>query len=230
MGLRVDAVQDIYPLADFLAELFGASAEIVVHDIADLEHAVVYIHNGELSGRKVGDAVTDRALKIIQEGGDRGTDYVANYIGKALGDREFRSATYFIDDREGNLIGLLCVNICVSTLDDALGVLSALRFGTASPAAPPVVTPKGDGASARSLPIEETLQGDPKVTVKRIARNVLDRYPVAADRLSRSERIDVVRELENEGVFLMKGAVNIVAAELSVSAPTLYKYLQEVRS
>lgn len=47
--------------------------------------------------------------------------------------------------------------------------------------------------------------------------------------MSRMERIEVLRKIYNEGVFLMKGAVRVVAEEMGVSVPTLYKYLQAVK-
>ena len=46
--------------------------------------------------------------------------------------------------------------------------------------------------------------------------------------MSCMERIEVLRKIYNEGVFLMKGAVHVVAEEMGVSVPTLYKYLQAV--
>lgn len=227
MGFRVDQLEDVYPLADFLVELLGDAAEVVIHDVADPERSIVYIHNGWLSGRKVGDAVTDQALKMMREGSNKGSDYIANYTGKAFGSREFRSATYFIENHAGELIGMLCVNICITAVDDAIGLLRSLRFG---PHAAPDDAPAGaSGQPARPAGIEETLQGDPKLTVKRMVDEVLSAYPVDADRLSRSEKLEAVARLDREGAFLMKGAVNIVAAQLAVSAPTLYKYLHEVR-
>ena len=47
--------------------------------------------------------------------------------------------------------------------------------------------------------------------------------------MSRMERIEVLCKIYSEGVFLMKGAVPVVAEEMDVSVPTLYKYLQAVK-
>ena len=58
---------------------------------------------------------------------------------------------------------------------------------------------------------------------------MLRRYEVDPLRLSRQERVEAVRAIYEEGVFLMKGSVQTVAEEMDISVPTLYKYLQEVR-
>ena len=46
---------------------------------------------------------------------------------------------------------------------------------------------------------------------------------------SPTDRLDVVRRLNADGVFLLKGAVAHVAATLGISEPSVYRYLQKVR-
>lgn len=224
MDLQVDSIEQVFPLADFIAEVYGELNEVVVHDVSHAENSIVYIRNGRLSGRKVGDGPTDLALKIIQEGRHSRAPYIANYVGKSLGGRRFRCATFFVRNRVGELIGLLCVNVDVTCFD---GVISALKMlkGEASE-----VSPAEEPASALSShPFEETLQGDPKQTIARVARTVLASFPVEPERLSREERFEALRRMTGEGIFLMKGAVPIVAEELRISTPTLYKYLQALK-
>lgn len=221
MALRVERIEDIFSLADFISDLLGPLAEVVVHDMSDAEASIVYIKNGRLSGRRVGDGATDASLRLIHEGRQRECDYVANYTGKAGDHRSFRSSTYFIDDVAGNLIGLLCVNLEVTALASAVDVLQALVQGSAA---------AQDVPEAGQTALEENLQGDPNETVVRIVRRVLDSYAIEPARMSREERIEALQKIYNEGVFLMKGAVTLVARELGVSAPTIYKYLQKIKA
>lgn len=218
MGLRVDSLEEIYPIADFIADAFGGLAEIVVHDVVDLESSIVYIRNGHLSGRKIGDGTTDAALRLIESGLHGSRDYLSSYTGKALGGRTFRSSTYFVRDRSETLVGLLCVNIDVSGLGAALDALQSL-----------VSNETAARPSEQLGSFEENLQGDPSETIRRITRSALSDLSVSPDRMTRQQRLDVIERIKGEGVFLMKGAVNIVAPELSVSVPTLYRYLQEVK-
>ena len=42
-------------LADGIAAQFGDKCEVVIHDVNNMDHSIVYIVNGHVSGRKVGD-------------------------------------------------------------------------------------------------------------------------------------------------------------------------------
>ncbi len=46
--------------------------------------------------------------------------------------------------------------------------------------------------------------------------------------MMREQRIQVVRDLERRGIFLIKGAVDEVARLLGVSRYTVYNYRKEV--
>lgn len=47
--------------------------------------------------------------------------------------------------------------------------------------------------------------------------------------LTTESRLEVIRTLDNRGVFLARGAVKRVAASLGIAVPTVYKYIQGVR-
>jgi hypothetical protein len=47
--------------------------------------------------------------------------------------------------------------------------------------------------------------------------------------LSKRERLDVIDFLERKGAFQVRGAIRLVAQELGVSEPTVYRYIDEVR-
>ena len=215
-GFTVDALEEVYPLADFIADALGGMAEVLVHNVDNLESSIVHIRNGQLSGRHVGDGTTDQALKLIKTSRASESEYVSGYKGTA-GSHRFRSSTYFIKNRNGILIGLLCINVDITGFAETMNTLGALL---------PVV-----GESGGILPntgFEENLQGDLTETIRRITRKAVSKVGIRPDRMSRKERREIIRDLQSEGVFLMKGAVNIIAPELGCSAPTLYRYLQEI--
>ena len=47
--------------------------------------------------------------------------------------------------------------------------------------------------------------------------------------LGQSDRVDVIRHLNGNGVFMLKGAVACAASALGISEPSVYRYLQKVR-
>lgn len=216
MQLRVHRLEEAYVLADFIADAFGPMAEVVVHDVKDLESSIVHIRNGALSGRRQGDGTTDQALRLIKTGETDDRGYVADYRGKSLNGHAFRSSTLFIKDVDNQLIGLLCVNINVTGLDGVISMLRALD---------------GDQSEGRlpTATLEENLQGDSSETIRQIVQTSIEKIGISPKRMTKDERMEVIRRVQEEGVFLMKGAVNIVAPLLSVSIPTLYRYLQETK-
>ena len=49
-----------------------------------------------------------------------------------------------------------------------------------------------------------------------------------ADRLTYSEKLMVMKKLEEKGVFLFKGAIPEVARQLAISEATAYRYLSKI--
>ena len=52
---------------------------------------------------------------------------------------------------------------------------------------------------------------------------------ISPDKLSQSDRVEIIRDLNNNGMFLLKGAVATVAEVMGVSEPSVYRYLQKVK-
>ena len=51
-------------IAHGLAQQFGSDCEIVIHDLKtqDLEHSIVYLENGHITNRKLGDGPSNVCL------------------------------------------------------------------------------------------------------------------------------------------------------------------------
>ena len=49
------------------------------------------------------------------------------------------------------------------------------------------------------------------------------------DRLTMDEKIRIVEDLQQAGIFYMKGAVSEVAAQLGSSEATVYRYLSKLK-
>lgn len=50
------------------------------------------------------------------------------------------------------------------------------------------------------------------------------------DSLNKNEKVGIVKNLDEKGIFIMKGSVEILSEKLEVSQPTIYRYITEVRS
>jgi predicted transcriptional regulator YheO len=58
---------------------------------------------------------------------------------------------------------------------------------------------------------------------------VVEQYAVPVTLMKKEDKLVVVRQLDERGVFLVRGAVNTVARALGVSRYTIYNYLEEIK-
>lgn len=48
-------------------------------------------------------------------------------------------------------------------------------------------------------------------------------------RLRREEKLELIRFMDQRGIFLLKGAVDHVGSRMGISRVTVYSYIDEVR-
>ncbi len=206
-----ELLQTYVNLAPFLAKVCGPSCEIVVHSTVDTDRSLVAIENS-LSGREKGDPLTDFAKELAEKGTFKDVSYLANYTGKTT-DREFLSSTFFIKNGD-RLIGMLCINKDVTPIKELNCMLMRLQehFNLAIPA---------DSEYSENLdnPVE-------RIMLERIA-DAITQSGVIPARMSIDEKVHVVRKLHETGITTMKGAVAEIAKRLSISVPTVYRYMKK---
>ncbi|UGA40785.1 helix-turn-helix domain-containing protein [Chromobacterium haemolyticum] len=60
-------------------------------------------------------------------------------------------------------------------------------------------------------------------------QGVLEQYAIDPTRLSGDEKLEVIRELNQRGLFSIRGFVGKASQALEISEPTLYRYLKQCR-
>lgn len=217
MHFTVDSLEEVFPLAEFIADSFGPMAEIVVHDITHPENSIVFIRNGQLSGRSLGDAVTDQTLQLTTRADQDGADFVSDYRGRRLNRHEFRVSSYLVRNREQTVIGLLCISINITELQQAADVLQTLS------------SIDSDDVQISTETSRNDMSEEPAENIRRITRDEVRQFNIPMDKLTKQDRLAIIRNIKERGIFLIKGAVSIVAPELKISIPTLYRYLQALK-
>jgi predicted transcriptional regulator YheO len=238
MAIEVDHERVLRPefapylgLLGFLSDLLGPTTEIVLHDTSDLSRSIVALANGQITGRSVGGPATDLVLKILQNREYLERDYLANYLAESNTGVMFRSSTFFVRDAEGEIIGMLCLNIDDSPLIQARDLLTLITSttGLLKATGEPSDDRGRDVATARlDRPTERLSTNVDELTLDSVAR-IVAAQAVEPQRMTQDEKMGVVRELERSGVFLLKGAVAQVAVALGTSEPTVYRYVKQVR-
>lgn len=203
-------------LVGFLGGCLGDDTEVILYSFEDLDNSVIAIHNGHISGRVLGDPVTSFALSKLKDKGKEGPPYYLNYLSLSKHDKPLRSSSFFILDKQGNPKGLLCINTDVAKYQQAAELLQRLAFI-------PLMTESGPKDNEVEL-----FQSSPKDTIMAIINEVTHTVGVSPERLTPQEKIEIVRRLDNDGFFLIKGAVAQIAGIIGSSEATVYRYLSNI--
>ncbi|MDQ2585388.1 DNA-binding protein [Saccharothrix yanglingensis] len=196
------------PVVEGLAATFGPACEVVLHDYRRGENSVVAVA-GNVTGRRVGGALSEIGLSVLARGDDAANDL--NYVTHAPNGRVVKSSTMPLRDADGALIGALCVNLDVTALRQAGDLLAAMT-GAAPPALPTT-----------------TFTNDFDEVVDAVVRAGELACGKPVDGLNRAERLVLLRALDDRGVFAVRNAVTRVAARLGVSRSGLYADLADSR-
>ena len=202
----------LVPVVQGLADMFGPDCEVVLHDVARVPQSIVAIENGAVTGRKLGDPPTDRMLRTLRNADD-GQDvrlYLTSRDGKLL-----KSLAVTLRDDAGTPYGLLGLNVDVSALVQAQRALSRLT--------------SAGHAKAEAVPEGEIFAGDIRDVVAGMITGILGEIGKTPPAMSRDEKMEVVKRLEERGAFLVKRSAEQVAEALDLSRYTIFSYLKEIR-
>lgn len=208
-------VRALVPLVKGFSVALGPDCEVVLHDVSDPGHSIVAIENGSISGRKVGDPITDYGLFSLKAAATAEVDYVSNFLARTKDGRRMRCNTLFIRDEEGSIVGYLCINADMTRAELAKGLLDHLT----TIASPVYSEHFGDGVAPVG---EDLLQRNLKLIPELLGKPF--------HLLNRAERLEAIRQLEEKGFFLLKGAVEAFAQEAGISVFTVYRDLRENRT
>lgn len=201
------------PMVKFLAEVLGGNCEVVLHDVSNFENSIIAIENGQISGRKVGDSLTDLALNVLKDQKRLDNDYFTNYNGRTFDNRRLKSSTYFIKN-DDQVKGMLCVNIDVSKYVEARDLLDSF-IGSSSQ-----LEKKEDSEN-----FSEKFTSSIEELINSIIENHISNSAIHPKRMTAAERKEITKKLDNKGVFLLKNSVSKVAEKLYTSEATVYRYL-----
>ena len=203
-------------LVGFLGACFGENTEVVLHSFEDINRSVIAIHNGHISGRTIGAPLTSFALSKLKDKGKEGPPYYLNYLGKSKNNQPLRSNSFFILDSKGDPVGMLCINMDVTKYKEAAELLQKLAF------IPQLMAEEKDSNNV------EAFYSSPKDMINAIIDDVTHSAGIPIERLTVDEKMEIVKRLNNEKFFLIKGAVSQVAVMLGISEATVYRYLSNI--
>lgn len=200
-------------LVSFLGEALGPDYEVVLHDLTSQEGTIAAIVNNNISGRTEGAPLSNMALRFIHGRVYEKQPYVAGYQGASQAKGRLRSSTMFIKDGD-ELIGMLCINFDAAKYSRMAQELLALCGAHQEP--------------GPTVGVENFVSSLPDAVQAAIS-DVAGSAGLPPDRLTMDEKIRIVEDLQQAGIFYMKGAVSEVAAQLGSSEATIYRYLSKLK-
>jgi len=205
------------PMVKVISETFGRKCEVLVHDFSDPKHSIIAIE-GNVTGRKIGDGITDFALSIWRKGGygEKKENMVTNYKNKTKDGKILRSSTLLIRDDKNVIVGCFCINYDLT---------EHIMFGKVIEELCTTIDLDKRGSKEGF----ENFSSDINEVLRDTIRKAIDEVGIPVSLMKKSDKLLVVKIVDEKGGFLIRGSVNQLAAEMNVSRYTIYNYLDELK-
>jgi predicted transcriptional regulator YheO len=193
-------------IGEAVSATLGDWCEVVIHDLRDLDHSIVYI-SGNVTGRKVGGHMTDLGLATLRSGR---ADPLMNYTSYTDDGKTLKSSSIFVYDEHGNPVAGFCINLNVTPL------LLFQRFLRTLP------------AGGEEPDVSESFAPDLGQMVETMIAECAYEVGKPISLMSKTDRVNLVGLLDERGVFQLRKSVPLVAERLGVTHKTIYNYLTEL--
>lgn len=195
------------PLAKAIAEAMGPNCEVVLHSLDELEHSIVAIENGHITGRKVGDSSTNLGMQVLKKG--LIDNDMLNYTSTTKDGKTLKSSSIYIRNNDGVIIGALCINYNITDFMMATNVINEF-----------IKTEKK---------VDETYAGDINEIIQKLLEDAVSLVGKPVPFMQKEDKLRVLKFLDEKGVFTVKRSIDRVALFFDVSKYTIYNYLEEIR-
>lgn len=201
-------------LGHAIALQFGEGCEVVIHDlkVKDPDHSIVWIENGHVTGRKVGDGPSHVVLEALHAGSGELADRLS-YLTKTVSGKILKSSTVFLRDSSGEISGIFAINFDITMLRAAQGTIQWL------------------------CGVEPATPSEPEPIVRNIADLLDDLLAQSVELvgtpvtlMTKDDKVRAIRYLNDAGAFLITKSGPKVCKYFGISKYTLYSYLDEAKS
>ena len=197
-------------LARSLALQFGPNCEIVVHDLEteNMDHSIVVIENGHVSGRKLGDGPSHIVLESMHENATEVHDLTKTADGKLL-----KSSTIYIRDDAGNPVGIMGINFDITLMKAFERSLDALT-----------------GTGNKGYTVPEPITKNIGDLLEDLLRECEQYVGKPAALMTKDERIRAIGYLDRRGAFLISKSSERACEFFGISKYSFYSYLNEAKA
>ena len=179
-------LENYVAVANMIADTFGDHCEVILHDFSIPQNSVVYTRNNVVTNRQVGQSFTEYFVKEVLLSRKFRDDVSANYIMKGAQGQTIKSSTVLIRDDGGKVIGSLCVNLDITYMKDLMDQFISMM-----------------GIEEPTEETEEEVAVLPNI--QEIVDDIIEHTigDQNMEELSRDQKIDLVRFMDDKGLFLI---------------------------
>lgn len=211
--METKRLETLKQIADGIAAQFGSNCEVVIHEVnsSRMDHSIVYIVNGHVSGRKVGDGASQVVLEQMLNHNAQPRDHLG-YLTKTPEGKILKSSSLYIRNSKGVVVAILSINYDVSALTMIRQTIDAM------------------------LSTNDQVQAEPERIIN--VNNVLDELveqsvalvgkPVAL--MNKDDKVKAIQFLNQNGAFLVTKSGDKIAKYFGISKYTLYSYIDAKQS
>lgn len=208
-----EIIQRYCEVAKMLGETFSPVLEVVVHDLRQPDQSIIAIHNAHVTGRTVGSPATNVGRQRVAE--DNLPDHCYNYATESPFGGKLKSSTLAFRNEQGKVLGSLCLNLDLSFMSQARTLLDTLMN-----------IEQGSQLSG----VERFTSGVAQTGIKEAIEEIKVKNNFQTRHIGPDENKAIIKALLEDDHLSKKGAITTIAKELSLTRPTIYKYLKEVGS
>lgn len=198
-------------IAADIASQFGPDCEVVIHDLKTEkpEHSIIYIINGHVTHRDVGDGLSHAVLEVIRntENGNPVPEDHTGYLTKTSDGKILKCSTSYIHDNDGSLHYVFCINYDITKLTMIESALHSL------------IAPENKEKKPKEIThsVNDLLEHLIEESVALVGK------PVAL--MNKEDKVNAIQFLNDSGAFLITKSGDKVANYFGISKYTLYSYI-----
>ena len=199
-------------MARALSKQFGSNCEIVIHDLTkkSINKSIVYIENGQITNRKLGDGPSHIVLETLQKDPAQIQDQLG-YLTRTSDGKTLKSSTIFVREvTTGRVNYIFSINYDITNLlylEESLKSLTGFEDETAPRKEPERITQN----------VNDLLDDLIAQSVKLVGK------PAAL--MNKEEKVTAIRFLNDSGAFLITKSGDKISKFFGISKYTLYSYL-----
>ncbi len=194
------------PLLECIGAFWGEYCEVVLHSFENLDSSVIFIANGNVTGRKLGSPVTNYVLEKLRDFEDKKTTF--DIYSTRSANKVLKSASTLIINPAGVPVGMICINFALDMpLSELCRVMSA---------------PCGF--------MNEHFTDDVNQLVLSHLDPIKARIYSSSEIPSKNRNFEIIRELNESGLFDLPITLKLVSESLGISQSTVYKHLRTINA